>query len=455
MGIIIKKRSRSRGLDLPENKFTEHKPIEVLPIPEKVIIPLIQNIGAPCSFIIEKGDKVKTGQKIADSQSYVSAPIHASISGEVKRISEILNPVSGALMDAAAIESDGEDTWIDTRPVFDIGDSRDYNRLSNIIDSMGKDDILKKIREAGIVGLGGATFPTHVKLSPPPEKKIDTVILNGCECEPFITSDHRVMLEYGKQVLAGLYIFKKLLDPENIYIAIENNKKDAIEHMRGLILEMGLKDMCRIVSLPSRYPMGAEKTLIKTVLDRAVPMGGLPMDVGVVVNNVTTSRAVYDAVIEDRPLISKVITITGEYEEMKNVLVRIGTPISELLDLCGIKRHKANKVIVGGPMMGNLLLDPDFPVTKGANCILAVDSRIPDEQNCINCGSCVRICPMNLTPLVYVRNVKSGKSEGLEGYYINNCIECGSCAYVCPANIPIVGYIKAGKAMLAREKAAK
>jgi electron transport complex protein RnfC len=263
------------------------------------------------------------------------------------------------------------------------------------------------------------------------------------------------MLEYGKQVLGWLYIIAKLLQPRDIYIAIENNKQDAIENIANLIMEMGFGDRYRIVSLPSRYPMGAEKTLIKTVLDRAVPMGGLPMDVGVVVNNVTTAKAIYDAVVEDRPLISKVVTITGEYEEIMNILVRIGTPISELLDRCGINRDKANKVIVGGPMMGNQLLDDDFPVTKGTNCILAVDSRIPDQQNCINCGSCVRICPMGLTPLVYVRNVKSGKSEGLAEHYIDNCIECGSCAYVCPANIPIVGYIKAGKAMLARKKAAK
>ena len=454
MSILIKKRSKFRGLNLPENKLTEHAPIETTPVPEKVIIPLVQNIGAPCSFIIERGDMVKAGQKIADSDSFVSAPIHSSISGKVKRISGILNPATGTLMEAATIESDGEDSWVETNPVFDMEGSRDYNRLCSIIDSMAKEEVLKKIREAGVVGLGGAAFPTHVKLNPPPDKQIDTVILNGCECEPFITSDHRIMLEYGEQVLAGLYIITRLLRPQKTYIAIEDNKKDAVEHMMDLIQEMGFKDMCQVVVLPYRYPMGAEKTLIKTVVDRTVPMGGLPMDVGVVVHNVNTSRTIYDAVIEDRPLTSKVITITGEYKEMKNVMVRIGTPISELVEMCGINREKTNKVIVGGPMMGNLLIDPDFPVTKGANCILAVDSRIPDEQNCINCGSCVRICPMNLTPLVYVSNVKSGKTEGLEDYYIDNCIECGSCSYVCPANIPIVGYIKAGKAMLAKERAA-
>ncbi len=455
MGILIKKKSKFRGLHLPENKITGKKSIETLPIPENIILPLIQNIGAPCNFTIEKGDEVKTGQKIADSKSYVSSPIHSSISGKVKKISKILNPASGMLMDAATIASDGEDKWVKTGRVFDIALSQDYNKLRAIIDSLEKDEILSKIREAGIVGLGGAAFPTHVKLNPPLEKRIDTVILNGCECEPFITSDHRVLLEYGKQILIGLYIIVSILKPENIYIAIEDNKADAIAHISDLVYEMAFDDMFQIVSLPSEYPMGAEKTLIKTVLDRTVPMGGLPMDVGVVVNNVTTAKAIYDAVIEDKPLISKVITVTGEYNNPKNVLARIGTPISHLIELCGLRKEKINKVIVGGPMMGNILVNTDFPVIKGVNCILACDSRIPEEQNCINCGSCVRICPMDLVPLAYVRNVKGGKSEGLSDYYIENCIECGSCAYVCPANIPIVGYIKTGKAMLAEKKKAK
>ncbi|MCJ7665656.1 MAG: electron transport complex subunit RsxC, partial [Actinobacteria bacterium] len=435
MGILIKKKSKFRGLHLPENKITAKKPIEVMPVPEKVILPLIQNIGTPCSFVVEKGDRVKTGQKIADSKAYVSSPIHSSISGEVKKISKIMNPVASQLMDALIIESDGKDQWVESEQVFNVNLSQDYRRLKSIISSFEKEEILTRIREAGIVGLGGAAFPTHVKLNPPPEKRIDTLILNGCECEPYITSDHRVLLEYGRQVLAGLYIICRTLGPKNIFIAIEDNKRDAIEHIKDLIFEMTFDDMFKIVSLPSRYPMGAEKTLIKTVIDRAVPMGGLPMDVGAVVNNVTTAKAVYDAVIEGKPLISKVITVTGEFETRKNILARIGTPIRELVDLCGIDNNRTNKVVIGGPMMGNTLVELDFPITKGTNCVLAMDSRIPDEQNCINCGSCIRICPMNLMPLVYVRNVKSGRSDGLSDHYIENCIECGSCAYVCPANI--------------------
>jgi Na+-translocating ferredoxin:NAD+ oxidoreductase subunit C len=455
MGILIRKKSKSRGLHLPENKITDYKPIEMLPVPEEVIIPLIQNIGAPCSFTVEKKEEVKTGQKIADSKSFVSAPIHSSISGKIKKISKILNPATGKLMEAVTIGSDGEDVWVERNPLYDIEKSQDYIRLMGIMDSLKKDEMLLKIREAGIVGLGGAAFPTHVKLSPPPDKDIDTVILNGCECEPYITADHRILLEYGRQVLAGLYIITRILQPENIYIAIEDNKEDAIDYIKGLLSEMSLDKIFRIVSLPSRYPMGAEKTLIKTVVDRSVPMGGLPMDVGVVVNNVGTAKAIYEAVIEDTPLISKVMTITGEFNNPKNVIARIGTPVSSLVELCGLKDESYNKIIIGGPMMGNILLDSDFPVIKGFNCILAIESRTPRERNCINCGRCVSVCPMNLEPLTYVRNTKNRNTEGLSNYYIQDCIECGLCAYVCPSNIPIVGYIKAGKAMLAGEKKAK
>ena len=228
MGILLKKKSKFRGLHLPENKITAKKPIEVLPVPEKVILPLVQNIGAPCSFQVEKGDIVRTGQKIADSKAYVSSPIHSSISGKVKKFSKIMNPATSQLMDAVTIESDGQDQWVESEKLFNINLSQDYRRLKSIIDSFKKEEILTKIREAGIVGLGGAAFPTHVKLNPPPEKKIDTLILNGCECEPFITSDHRVLLEYGRQVLVGLYIICRTLDPKNIFIAIEDNKRDAI-----------------------------------------------------------------------------------------------------------------------------------------------------------------------------------------------------------------------------------
>lgn len=448
MEIVIKKKSVFRGLSLQENKITAKKSIETLPTPEKVILPLQQSIGAPCEFIVKRKDTVKTGQKIADSKSYVSAPVHSSISGKVSRITKVLNPATSALMGALVIESDGEDQWTGLEKLFDIENLDNFSKFKKIIRSLGREKILKKIKEAGVVGLGGATFPTHVKLNPPKDKKIDTLILNGCECEPFITSDHRVMLEYGEKVLSGLYIISRAINPKNIYIAVENNKEDAIRHLEGLIIKMGFKDTFKIVSLKSRYPMGAEKTLIKTVLGRIVPIGGLPMDVGVIVNNVATAKSVYEAVIESRPLMDKVVTVTGEVENPKNLLVRIGTPISNLIEACGKTGSRTNYLIIGGPMMGTSITDVDFPVTKGVNCVLVKENRARVEQNCINCGRCVSICPMDLMPLMYVRYVRNGSVDDCRQYYIENCIECGSCAYVCPAGIPIVGYIKTGKSML-------
>lgn len=448
MEVVIKKKSVFRGLSLPENKITAKVPIEELPVPEKVILPIHQSIGAPCESSLKRKDVVKTGQKIADSKGYVSAPIHSSISGSVSKVTKVLNPATCALMDALVIESDGQDQWVGIKKIFDIENSDDFSRLKKLISSIERKKILEKIREAGIVGLGGATFPTHVKLNPPKDKKIDTLILNGCECEPFITSDHRVMLEYGEKVLAGLYIISRTVMPKDIFIAVEDNKEDAIHHLEELIIKMGFGKIFKVVSLKSRYPMGAEKTLIKTILKRTVPMRGLPMDVGVLVNNVATAKSVYEAVIEDRPLMDKVVTVTGKIENPKNLLVRIGTPVSKLLEACGEIGSNVNYLILGGPMMGTAIADIDFPVTKGVNCILVKEGKARVEQNCINCGRCVSICPMDLMPLAYVRYVKKGSAEGCKQYYIENCIECGSCAYVCPAGIPIVGYIKTGKSML-------
>ena len=448
MNIVIKKKRAFKGLSLPENKITAKKPIEILPVPDKVVIPLQQNIGAPCEFIVERGDTVKTGQIIADSKNYVSAPIHASISGKVTRIIKVVNPVTSSLMDSVIIESDGEDSWVELNKLFDIKKSNDFSGLKKIIDSIDGKEIIKKIREAGIVGLGGATFPTHVKLNPPQDKKIDTLILNGCECEPFITSDHRVMLEHGREVLMGLYIISKVLSPKNIYIAIEENKEDAIIHLEKLLEEMGLSSISKIIALESRYPMGAEKTLIRTITGRTVPMGGLPMDVGVIMNNVATSKSIYEAVIEGRPMIDRIITVTGAIENPKNLLVRLGITINSLIESCGKTENGVNYLIIGGPMMGISIVNTDFPVTKGMNCLLMRKGRVLFEQNCINCGRCVNICPMKLMPLAYVRYVKKDDFETCREYFIENCIECGCCSYVCPANIPIVGYIKTGKNQL-------
>ncbi len=446
---IIKKRVRE-GIKLPEHKITEEEPVEVLQLPDKVIIPAQQHIGAPNEFIVKRGDEVKTGQKIGQSDKFVSAPLHAPLSGKVSKTIKVLNPPTGQPIDALTIESDGKDEWVQLDSMLQIDKIQNWSDAFNRIDNIGAKEALGRIREAGVVGLGGATFPTHVKLSPPPEKNIDTFILNGCECEPFITSDHRVMLEYGRHVLLGMYIISRILNPQKIYIAIENNKPDAIEHLDNLLKEMGLEDI-EIIALPSRYPMGAEKTLIKTIMGRIVPMGGLPMDVGVVVNNVATSKAVAEAVLEGKPLIEKVVTVTGLFGKPKNLLARVGTPISKLVSYCNLKQREKYHVILGGPMMGQPANDIEFPVTKGLNCVLVKEGAAGDEQNCIRCARCISVCPVDLMPLMYPTFVKNNAFSQCSEYYIENCIECGSCSFICPAHIPIVGYIKTGKKKLAKK----
>ena len=439
MSIRLKKKGSPYGVKVRHDKYTAQSPIESLPLPEKVIIPLQQNIGAPCVALVKRGDKVLTGQKIGDSDSFVKAPVHATISGEIYGTIRVVNPPTGQSVEALIITSDGEDNWVEVEPGMDL-------KLLSV------EEILEKIGEAGIVGLGGATFPTRIKLSPPKDIKIDTVILNGCECEPFITSDHRVMLEYGDKVLSGLDIIKKVLSPERVYIAIEDNKTDAIGHFEKLITSLGFQGDFKIIPLKSKYPMGAEKILTEVILGRQVPIGGLPLHVGVVVHNVSTAKAIHDAVLENKPFVERVVTVTGAVKNQKNLLVRIGTPIFNLLDYCGGMDRIANEVIIGGPMMGVSQFDLDFPVTKGTNCILVKEGRQVRERDCIRCGACIEVCPMHLMPTMYVKYVKSGLFEDCKEAYIDDCFECGSCAYSCPANIPIVQYIKVAKSELSDRK---
>jgi electron transport complex protein RnfC len=443
LAIRLKKRSASYGVKVPERKLSEKIPVEPAPLPEKVVLPLQQNIGSPAQALVKRGDKVLTGQKIADSEKYVSAPIHATVSGEVTGTTMVVNPPTGQLVEALIITSDGKDEWVELKS------SKDLSTLS-------VKHILDNIRDAGIVGMGGAAFPTHIKLSPPKDKKIDTVILNGCECEPYVTSDHRVMLEYGEQVLSGLNIIRKVLSPQNTYIAIEDNKEDAIYHMEKMITSQGLQNDIKVVPLKSKYPMGAEKTLISTILGKEVPIGGLPMDVGTVIQNVSTAKAVHDAVFEGKPLIERVVTVTGMVRTPKNLLTRFGTPIRSLIEYCGGMSDTANTIILGGPMMGIAQFDLDFPVVKGTNSILVKTDEPVREQDCISCGMCVEVCPMRLMPTLLARYAKEGRYEECkENYYIDDCFECGSCTYTCPANIPLVQYIKVAKKELAKRVVGK
>ncbi len=424
-------------------RYTAAKPIETAPLPDKVVIPTRQHIGAPCAALVKAGDLVKKGQVIAEAQAFVSSPIHASLSGKVVEVADYPHPVFG-FCQSVVIESDGADEWVEGMPL-----SRDWQAL----DAAALKDI---IRQAGIVGMGGATFPTHVKLAPPPEKPIDAFILNGAECEPYLTADHRVMLEATDKVVTGMRIVMKVLGVAKGYIGIEENKPDAITAMVAATKGTGIT----VVPLKTKYPQGAEKTLIKVILDREVPSGGLPMDVGAVVQNVGTMVAVADAVVSGLPLVERVATVTGgAIAEPKNLLLRIGTTFAQAVEQCGGFAAPPAKLIMGGPMMGMAQCRLDVPVIKGTSGILALsedDVNAGEEKPCIRCGRCVDACPMGLVPSMLSILGQRGLFEvAKEEYDLLDCVECGSCVYACPAKRNIVHYVKYLKAQNAAAAAAK
>jgi electron transport complex protein RnfC len=352
----------------------------------------------------------------------------------------MLSPITGEPVTGIVIESNGEDDWVEL-------ETTDPDKLST-------EEVLTRIKEAGIVGLGGAAFPTHVKLTRPPESPVHTIIVNGAECEPYITADDQLMLESTERVLRGLKIIMRALAVDRAYIAIEDNKPKAIEQMSRAVSEGDLPGQVTVAAVEAKYPMGAEKTLVKAILGTEVPEGGFPTDIGVVVQNVATLAAVTDAVVDGRPLVERVVTVTGMVSEPKNLLARIGTPASHLIAQCGGADTAADELIFGGPMMGIAQASLETPTVKSTNCILVKQSDIREERGCIRCGRCVESCPMSLMPLMYVNHVKQEQYEGLTDYYISSCVECGACAYDCPANIPIVSYVKVGKAELRKREAA-
>jgi electron transport complex protein RnfC len=430
------------GIHPPEEKeSTEHKQIEDAPLPSKAIIPLQQHIGAPCGALVKVKEQVFVGQKIGEPKGFVSAPVHATISGTVKAIAEMPHPMGRDVL-SVVIESDGKDQWFDG-----LAESEDFL-------SLGPDELKTKILDGGIVGMGGATFPTHVKLSPPQDKPIDTVIINGVECEPFLTADHRLMLEYPEEIIGGLEILMKILDVRSGAIGIEQNKPDAIEKISELTAD---RPNIQVYPLKVKYPQGAEKQLIKAILGREVPSGGLPMDVGVVVQNVGTTAAAYRAVRHGMPIIERITTVTGPgITTPKNLRVRIGTPFSEVIDFCGGLKGTAGKVISGGPMMGMTQYSLDVPVIKGTSGILVFrdqDLRLKDSNPCIRCGKCLEVCPMGINPSLLGVYVEAEAMDDLEVAHVLDCMECGSCAFVCPATRPLVHLLRYGKAeVLGRKK---
>jgi electron transport complex protein RnfC len=426
-----------RGIHPHESKeLTAHKSIETAPLPARVIIPLSQHAGAPAKAEVAVGDSVKKYQAIGSPQGFVSAPVHASISGKVVAISEFPHP-SGRLIPSVVIESDGLDEGMP------LTENRDYLNLA-------PDQIKALIKDAGIVGLGGAAFPTNVKLSPPKEKPIDTVIINGAECEPYLTADHRLMVEKPQEIVNGLKLIMKAVGVNKGYIGIEKNKPDAIEIMQKAVSG---ESNIEVIPLTVKYPQGAEKMLIKSVKGREVPSRGLPMDVGCVVQNVGTALAVYEAVRFGKPLVERVVTVTGNgVREPKNIMARIGTRISELLDLSGGLVEGAVKVIAGGPMMGFAQWSLDVPVVKGTSGLLVMTENeyISSEEYfaCIRCGRCVDICPMGLNPSMLSILAEKGHYEEAKDYNLFDCFECGSCAFVCPAKRPMVQFMRLAKSQV-------
>jgi electron transport complex protein RnfC len=427
-------KSFKKGVHPEEYKYlSEHKSLERLPLPTEVFIPLQQHVGSPCRPLVEKGQEVKTGEMIGQSTGFVSSPVHAAISGKVKTIDNFAHPL-GINSQMIHIVGDGEDTWIDSAPTV-----TDWENMST-------DEIIETIQNAGIVGLGGAAFPTHVKLSPSKEKPIDTFILNGCECEPYLTADHRMMLEQTADVVLGTRILMKALGVSKTIIGIESNKADAVEVLTKATASYR---EIEVVTLKVKYPQGAEKMLIKAALNRTVPTGGLPLDVGVVVNNVGTAIAVAAAVTKQKPLIERVVSVSGDgIKEPKNVIVRIGTPFQNLIDFCGGLLDNTVKIIMGGPMMGIAQHSLAAPVIKATSGILCLTDHADIERKeypCIQCGSCIDACPMGLLPTRLARYTQFENWQTADEMGILNCIECGSCAYVCPSQIPLVQRIRIGK----------
>ncbi len=437
----MKLKTFPHGIHPPEYKeLTKDRPLEPLSPPKKVFIPLSQHFGKPAEPIVEKGDEVLLGQKIGESQGLFSACVHASVSGKVTKIDDHPHPL-GRPVPTIIITNDGED-----KPHPDLRGADDPFSLK-------PEEIRERVKEAGIVGMGGAAFPTAVKLGPPKDKPIDTVIINGCECEPVLTSDYRVMLEHAEDVLKGAELVRTAAGAETLVIGIEDNKKDLYD----IFTDKSRDISCEIVFLKTKYPQGAEKNLIQAVLGRKVPRGGLPFDVGVVVQNIGTAKAVWDAVAHGTPLYQRAVTVSGwGVQEPKNLMIRIGTPFQHALDHCGGLKEDSNMLIMGGPMMGLAQWTANVPVIKGTSGILSwKETGLPEEFSCIRCGRCVEHCPMKLAPTQLMRYTQFDLMAEAEEWGIMDCVECGCCQYICPAHIPLVHWMRLGKNIIASEKRKK
>lgn len=430
------------GVHPDDNKISASAPITPLPLPKMVTIPVAQHIGAPAKIVVQRGDNVKVGQVIAVHEGFVSANIHASVSGRIGVIEEVMDS-TGFKHTAVSIRVKGDD-WDET-----------IDRSETLIEEikLQPKEIVARIMESGVVGMGGAAFPSHVKLTVPEGKHVDHLLINGVECEPYLTSDHRLMLEKPKEIIVGIKILMRSLGVEKAIIGIEDNKHDAIELFQELLRnDAGIT----VEALEVHYPQGGEKQLIQALLNREVPSGGLPADVGVIVHNVGTTFAIYEAVQKNKPLVERVVTVTGkEVKQPSNFLVRIGTPVIDLLIAAGGVPEGTGKIVSGGPMMGKAIADLDVPVAKGTSGILLIpdeESKRAEIYNCVHCGKCIEACPMGLEPYRLLLLSKKGNNERAREEHILDCIECGSCSFVCPSNRPILDYIRLGKTQLRKPK---
>lgn len=430
---------RIGGVHPAENKLTADKPIRDAMLPKQAVFSMFQHIGAPAKPVVKKGDKVKVGTLLAEAGGFVSAPVHSSVSGTVSKVDSVLD-ASGTRRAAIYVDVEG-DEWEDT-----IDRSSQLVRLSDRPELDSK-TIIEKIKNAGIVGMGGATFPCHVKLSPPPGCKAECVIINAVECEPYLTADHRLMLEHAEEILVGVSLIMKAVGVSRGYIGIENNKPDAIKLMTEKAQSY---PEIEVVPLKVKYPQGGEKQLIDAVIGRQVPAPpAIPINVGAVVQNVGTAFAIYEAVMHNKPLIDRIITVTGKsVSNPGNLRARLGTPMQQLMDECGGLPADTGKIIGGGPMMGKALLSLDVPMTKGSSGLLIMndrEARRSAPQPCIRCAKCVSACPMGLEPYLLATLSVHADWERAEANDVVSCIECGSCQFTCPSCRPLLDNIRVGK----------
>lgn len=427
------------GVHPAENKLSAGSPIREAALPKQAVFSMFQHIGAPAKPVVQKGDVVKVGTLLAEAGGFVSAPVYSSVSGKVNKIDAVLD-ASGTRRMAVIIDVEG-DEWEES-----IDRSKDLVRLSDRPDLDSK-TIVEKIKNAGIVGLGGATFPCHVKLTPPPGNKAECVIINAVECEPYLTADHRLMLEHADEILVGVDLIMKAVNVTKGYIGIENNKPDAVKLMTE---KASLYPNIEVVPLKVKYPQGGEKQLIDAVIGRQVPAPpAIPISVGAVVQNVGTAFAIYEAVMKNKPLIDRIITVTGKsVKNPSNLLARLGTPFQQLIDECGGLPEDTGKIIGGGPMMGKALLSLDVPMTKGSSGLLIMnekEARRSEPQPCIRCAKCVSACPMGLEPFLLSKAAALEEWEMAEKNDVVSCIECGSCQFTCPSKRPLLDMIRVGK----------